>query len=282
MRHSDPGEFQTFDPARLEERLASMDGRRIKAAFIGAVLLHASGALGFAVWTQPDPVSPPGEMVITVDLAPAMASAVANDVSPGLASAATQPQETTHEPTPEDKIVEQEPPPPEPPIEPSEKEVVRQEAIPPSETVPETIAPPPAETAEVVLAPKSAKPKPQPQLQQKTPSPSQAATPATKQLADVGGSGAMASPSEINKYAGRVRAAIEKKKYKANGIGGVAFVSFTISRSGAVTGLRLTKSSGNAALDTAALASVTGADIPPIPEGLPAAIPMGVPIRFAP
>jgi protein TonB len=286
MRHSDPGKFQTFDPARLEKRLARMDNRRIKAAFIGAVLLHASGALGFAVWTPPDPISPPGETVITVDLAPAMASAATNNVSPGMASAATQPQEKPPEPTPEDKIVDQEPPPPEPPIEPSEKEVVEQEPIPASETVQENVPPPPpTEAAEVVLAPKSAKPKPQPKPQPKTPSAPQAATSAAKQLADVGGSGAMASLNEINKYAGRVRAAIEKKKFKpasANGIGGVAFVSFTISQSGAVTGLRLTKSSGNAALDSAARASVTGADLPPIPEGLPTAIPMGVPIRFAP
>jgi periplasmic protein TonB len=286
------GPFQNFDVNGMEARLVRLDRRRIYIAFAVVVLVHASSVVGFSFWTPPELPSPPGDMVITVDLAPAMAIAP-SDANPGVSSTAAQPQNAPPEPTPEDEVVEQEPPPPEPPVEPvkeqekEQEEVVQQEPTPTPETVQENVeTPPPAETAQVVLAPKSVKPKPKPKPkpQPTAPKPSQAATPAATQRADVAGTGAKASPNELNKYTGRVRAAIERNKKSkpaaANGIGGIAHVSFVISKSGGVTGLRIVKSSGNAALDAAALASVTGADIPAIPEGLPATISIGQPIRF--
>ncbi len=111
------GPFQDFDVNGMEARLVRLDRRRIYTAFAVVVLVHASTVVGFSFWTPPELPSPPGEMVITVDLAPAMA-AVPTDSSPGVSSTAAQPQNAPPEPTPEDKVVEEEPPPPEPPIEP--------------------------------------------------------------------------------------------------------------------------------------------------------------------
>ena len=104
-----------------------------------------------------------------------------------------------------------------------------------------------------------------------------------EQRADIGGSGARASPSEIAQYVGRVRAAIERnKRYPASagGAEGLAHIAFTVTKSGAITGLRLTRSSGNPALDSAARNAVASASIPPIPEGLPGSMNLGAPISF--
>ncbi|HEV2516308.1 MAG TPA: TonB family protein [Devosia sp.] len=73
-----------------------------------------------------------------------------------------------------------------------------------------------------------------------------------------------------SKYPGLVQAKVTRAaKYpsKARGDAGEALVSFTVGASGTVTKVALARSSGNAALDTAALAAVDrAAPFPPIPE----------------
>ena len=81
---------------------------------------------------------------------------------------------------------------------------------------------------------------------------------------DDGGSAA------ASKYPGKVQAKVTRAaKYpaKAKGESGEAVVSFTVGAGGNVTKVALARSSGNAALDNAALAAVDrAAPFPPIPE----------------
>jgi protein TonB len=280
MRLPDHREFETSLTA-LEDRIRRMDSRRLIFAFAGALVLHASTGIAFISWS-PEPVTPPGEMVITIDLAPAVASAATEPIAGETAQSAPQ-QVSPPEPEPveQEELVEEIKPDPLPPeevpkpIEP-EPETVKQEAIEP---------PPPAEKAEVVVAPAKPKPKPKPKAKLKPtpPAPAQAARSASTQRADIGGSGARASPSDIAKYIGRLRAALERnKRYPASagGASGTASLRFTVNRAGAVTSYTLTRSSGNAALDAATRAMVQGANLPPIPEDLPGSITVGVPVNF--
>lgn len=73
-----------------------------------------------------------------------------------------------------------------------------------------------------------------------------------------------------SKYPGLVQAKVTRSaKYpsKARGENGEALVSFTVNAGGSVVKVALARSSGNAALDTAALAAVDrAAPFPPIPE----------------
>jgi protein TonB len=254
-----------FDLPALEERIRRMDKRRIKYAFIGAVLLHASLALGFITWDA-EPVSPPGEMVITVDLAPAIASAATDPIAGE--STESAPQQALPEPAPlrEEKAIEQTPMP--------APEIIQEET---AEALQE-------EKAEVALKQKQkeeqkseTKPKPKPQA------PQQAASSASVQRADIGGSGSNASPLELAEYIGRLRSALERsKRYPASagGASGTVSLRFTVNRSGAVTGHTITRSSGNAALDGAVRSMIQNASLPSIPEGLPNSITVGVPVNF--
>jgi periplasmic protein TonB len=249
----------------VEDRAHRRDRIGYFLAFAGAVLLHASTALGLVYWHPPEPVAPPGDMVLTFDLEPAVLSdAKADHAGKAEPSApqAPQPPMPPEEEMKEEELVEE--------IEPTPEAVLKEEVA----KVPK------AKEADVIIAPKQKrrkeqKPKPKPAA------PSQAAASASTTKSDVGGIGASASPSEINAFAGRVRAAIERRKSKPAGSpSGTVYVAFGISRSGGISGLRLTKSSGSAALDGAARAAVAGAGIPPIPEGLPAPMSFGVPIYF--
>ncbi|MGQ4273353.1 energy transducer TonB family protein [Terrihabitans sp. B22-R8] len=333
----EPAGFQIEDPHALEERLRKRDRRRLLTAFTVAALLHAGTAFAIAYSRPPDPIEPPGEMTITIDLAPAMAeteSATAGETES--IAAMEQPDEPEPEPveepieeTPPERVEETppepveevvEPPPEPPPPEPVEEiqepppEVVEQEPPPeplpepPPEEIVETPPPPPAEEAVVAMPPppppkpvikkpvvekpkpkKPEKPKPVKRAERPKPKPSQAsaasaAAASTRQRSEVAGSGARATPNEINRYTGRVRAAIERRKRRPSGAsgGGTVHVSFTILASGQVTGVRVTGSSGNPALDAAARDAVTSASIPPIPAGMAGRMNLGVPIRFNP
>ena len=250
-------------PYAREERLVRRDRLRLGLAFGGAVLLHASTALGLVYWEPPEPAAPPGEMVIVFDLEVAAASdAQADHTGKTEPLAAQAPQPTPpEEDVKEEEVVEEIEPTPEPLVEEDVAQV------------------PKAEEAEVIIAPKEKKKKEK--KKPKPVAPSQAATSAAKPKADVAGKGASASPSEINAYLARVRAAIERsKKTPVGGGKGVAYVAATITRSGGISGLRVARSSGIPALDSAARATVASASIPPIPEGLPASMSFGVPINF--
>lgn len=255
-------------PYATEERRERRDRLYYGLAFGGAILLHASTAFSLVYWEPPEPVAPPGEMVISLDLeAAAMSDAQAD-------TAGTKNQ-----------TVEQTPSPPTPPEEEVKEEEVVEEVEPtPEPVVEEEVAEvPKAKEAEVVITPKKEKKEKKKKPRPAPAPPSQAAASAVKPKADVGGTGASASPSEINAYTSRVRAAIERKKSKPAAAGnatGTAHYYIVITRSGGVANARLSRSSGTPALDGAARAAVMSAAIPPIPEGLPATMTFGVPIRF--
>jgi periplasmic protein TonB len=242
---------------------------RYGLAFGGAILLHASTAFSLVYWEPPEPIAPPGEMVITLNLEAAAMSDAKEDRA-GM----------------KDQSVEQTPPqPPTPPEEETKDEEAVEEIEPtPEPIVEEEIAEvPKAKEAEVVIAPKEEKKKKEQKPKPKPAAPSQAAASSAKPKANVSGTGASASPSEINAYTSRVRAAIEQRKSKppsAGNASGTAHYYVVISRSGAITSVRLSRSSGTPSLDGAARSAVMSASIPPIPEGIPAPITFGVPIRF--
>ncbi|HRN87109.1 TonB family protein [Hyphomicrobium sp.] len=84
-------------------------------------------------------------------------------------------------------------------------------------------------------------------------------------------------------WRGRLVAHLNRhKRHPGGGARGTASISFTINRSGAVTGVRLTGSSGNAALDRAAVALARRASPVPAPPASVGggSVTVNVPIRF--
>lgn len=75
------------------------------------------------------------------------------------------------------------------------------------------------------------------------------------------------SPSRWN---GQVRAAIARRVGRVSGMVGTVRVRFVVSRSGAITSVKIAASSGNRRLDDAALRMVRSARVPPPPADLPA------------
>ncbi len=295
-----PLDHQPIRAATLQAIQDAADAADRRVAIIGlvaALALHASLGIGFLTWEPEEAVAPPGDMMITIDLSPAaLASASQNagesaQSAPEVAAPPEKVEETTEEtppePTPPEPEKIEEPPPPEPtPPEPTPPEPLPPEPIPnPATAETPPVEAPKAENAPVVVAPpKAAPPKKVVQKPKKKTPPPQAATQAgatSTQRSDIAGSGASASPTEIARYTGRVRAAIERnKRSPAGSPRGTVNLSFTITASGAVTGLRISGSSGHPALDNAARQAVAGAGIPPIPEGLPRSLGIGVAVRF--
>lgn len=78
-----------------------------------------------------------------------------------------------------------------------------------------------------------------------------------------------AAAAATNSYNVEVRRAIERQKRypaRARPAEGTVRVSFTIGAGGGITGARLARSSGNSALDQAAMDAVKRARVPPIPK----------------
>jgi protein TonB len=210
--------------------------------------------------------------------------------TPPPAAVAPPPPPTLPEATPLPAI---EPlPPPPPPVETPPPAAV---APPPLPTLPEAtplpaiepLPPPPAQTLpppkpELPPAPKAA-PRPQPKPQPK-PAP---ARPAATEPAAAPKSAAL-SPAAPKADLGAYRASLYARIYSAvrypesareRGAVGVAVVSFSFDATGQVTSAALAQSSGDAALDADAVASVRRASpLPPPPEGAPRAY--AVPIRY--
>ena len=91
-----------------------------------------------------------------------------------------------------------------------------------------------------------------------------------------------AGRAAIANYRGRVQSHLSRyKRSPGGGQRGRAVVSFSISRSGGVSGVRLVRSSGNAAIDRATLAMVRRASpFPPIPAGGPGRMRFSVPVSY--
>jgi len=91
-----------------------------------------------------------------------------------------------------------------------------------------------------------------------------------------------ASPGQVRRYAGLVRARIARNRPSSRGRRGTAIVRFAISRSGRLRYARLARSSGDRTLDRAALASVRRASpFPRPPRGMSARqLTFSIPFRF--
>jgi protein TonB len=82
---------------------------------------------------------------------------------------------------------------------------------------------------------------------------------------------AMASAGVVRDYANRVLAALNRAKPRGTGLRGTVRLSFSVGAGGEIESVRILKSSGNDALDGAAVAAVRRADLPAPPAGLSAA-----------
>jgi len=91
-----------------------------------------------------------------------------------------------------------------------------------------------------------------------------------------------ASPGDVRRYAAMVRARIARNSPSSLGQRGTAIVRFSISPSGGLRSVRLTRSSGHIVLDRASLRSVRrAAPFPRPPRGMSAAqLRFSIPFRF--
>ena len=119
------------------------------------------------------------------------------------------------------------------------------------------------------------KPKTEPKQQKKTTQPAKAQRKGGAQSRSASekktsSSGAVsASRGAVNSYLGRVRARVASRRPRNVRGRGTAVVSFGISRSGSVRYVRLSRSSGNRSLDSAALGAVRrAAPFPRPPTGM--------------
>ncbi len=90
----------------------------------------------------------------------------------------------------------------------------------------------------------------------------------------------IAGQAAISNYRGRVQAHLARFK-RSTGAKGRVTVSFTVTKSGGVVGVRLVRGSGNGAIDRAAVSMVRRASpFPPIPAGWPGRMRFSVPIMY--
>lgn len=108
-----------------------------------------------------------------------------------------------------------------------------------------------------------------------------------KRAGDGGRSSKAAGRAKLSSYLGRVSSKVRRqKRYPASERrkkkGGTVVVAFTITRGGSVTGVRLKRRSGNAALDREVLAMVRrAAPFPPIPREIGRSrLALSIPVRF--
>ena len=94
---------------------------------------------------------------------------------------------------------------------------------------------------------------------------------------------ASASAGEVASWRGALQAHLARFKRSPPGGGsGTARVSFSVTAGGGVVGVRLAASSGDPALDEAALAMVQRADpVPAPPSGMGAQVSLSVPVHFS-
>lgn len=221
------------------------------------------GALvGAGVWLTPPPEAVgTGSQLIMLDLetAPPTTETPIDNMPPGPV------------------MQEAEPPAPEP----EKQEEVQKEEIPPTpvQEAPEVVAPP--EKPKPDPTPEPEKPKPKPVVQKKPPK-KPTDTPAPRTAAPP-----RASQAAMSDYKGIVSAHIARfKQYpsgaKSAGEQGTAIVTFTVTRGGGASGIRITKSSGHPSLDAEAMGVIRRAQpLPAPPADVPAtSLVFVMPYRF--
>jgi protein TonB len=181
---------------------------------------------------------------------------------------------------------EEEAAPPEPEMEEAEPEPDEPEELPAvvESAAPEAEPPPPPPPPKKNEAP----PKPKPPAAEPRTAPAGNAGQAGQGRGGEGGGTGRGTRDAMRAYQSQVRRKLERnKKYpaaaQARKITGVATLGFTIHRGGAVSGVRLAKSSGHAILDDEVLALLQrAASLPPIPPEISAnTLSLSVPIRFS-
>ena len=92
----------------------------------------------------------------------------------------------------------------------------------------------------------------------------------------------IAGSASLSNYRGRVQSHLARyKKSPGRGVRGRAIVSFSITKSGRVSSVRLARRSGNSAIDRAALSMVRRASpFPPIPNGMRSRMSFSVPVNY--
>lgn len=273
------------------------------------VVLAAHVGGGLYLHGVMDQVEPPAafEQAMEVDLSPVMMSAPDQVESEEVISEETeQPvveEEPVDQPPPEEQAMVAEDVPPETVEE--EQEPVQPEMAEPEQAEPEPVQPDvvteePEET--VVDLPESdvpmpmarpeppreivqeERPRPQPRRERPREQPvrEQPVRQAQARQQESSQQEASRAPQvSPARWATRVRSLIERQKRRAGrGVrdSGQAVVAFSVSASGAVTGVRLARSSGSSAIDQAALAMVQAISPPPPPGG--SAVPLTVPVLF--
>jgi protein TonB len=141
-----------------------------------------------------------------------------------------------------------------------------------------------------------ARPAPQPAPQQSRPAPAQPreiTPPAATRAAGQGAaaqqgqgqaqtqSGANASASQLAQWGGGIRAAIQRQQRNPGlRAAGIVHLRLHVSTQGRLEGVAITQSSGNSALDNAALRAVQRARLPRAPAGLSGSHQFNLPLRF--
>jgi protein TonB len=231
--------------------IGTPDFTRWLASFALVVALHIGGvALLLANFDSNDLLANPPSIVI--DLAPMAVSPEETpmDVAVGPqqveAEPEPQPEKPVEQPPPESKVQFEQPKPPEPPKEKEKPKKERQAKL--------TTAPTPApQRADIAASPNSG----------------------------------AAGRAAIDNWKSLLVSRLERsKRYPSDARGrgeqGVAYLSFTVDRSGGVHSARISRSSGSSSLDgeTLALASRVSPLPPPPAEMGGGSIPISVPIRY--
>jgi periplasmic protein TonB len=293
------------DPdGRPQHRITPLTALRWTTAAVVVATAHGAGAW-FALTWKPA-LAAPGEPppAVMIDLAPSAVSpeAPAQDLAPGPQMTEAQPETTPDVPEKPDTKPEEKP-------EPEAEEVKQPVEPPPPLPPPQPDVPipklPEKPNAEAVLAPPPPKPKvekkkPPPKVKKvenkkpvnqdkpqanATTAPTSLPNPRADSAAAPSSSSATAPSMAPASWKGALMAHLNQHKRFPAGAAdaGTATVAFTITRSGAVTGARLVRSSGDAALDAEAVSLPRRAS--PVPEPPPSVpggtITLAVPIRFS-
>ena len=250
-----------------------------------AVAILAAHAALIAIgmnWTRPQPE--PGVTVpaIMVDMSPVSSAPQSTPLERAPDQLMDQADASPPEPVKQQEVVEEQiapTPPQEKPevVAPPEQKVEMKPATEPAKPVPDAK---PTPVKPKVVRPEAKKPNDSP------PAPRTSAPPRVERQAQAASAAsAGATASAIASYNQRVRAHLMRfHQYPsaANGQRGVARLSFTLSRSGQVSGSRLGGSSGVAALDAQAMAMIRQASpFPAIPPEVPqGSMSFSIPVEF--
>lgn len=256
----------------------------LMAGVSSAAILSGAAALALAVESREEPAP----MMLDLSMMPSTApnvAAVAEEAPEVLDEVTQQSEPPEMEPPPE---LETEDTPPDLPMQNAlslpqiDKPVVADLSLPPPPEEP-VVEPEPEKPVEKVQKaekkpekkpepePKKEKPKKKVETAEKVEKTEKPKEEASQAAAKAGAAGAKAGKAKGGSkvspeaYRSSVYKKINKKKKRVNAKGGTAVVSFTIGASGSLAGLKLSQSSGNAALDKAALDSVSRA----APFGVP-------------